>query len=349
MTNTWKPIRKCAVALYQFSPTAQEQIPLEFGELIETSEEIAGWIRGRSLMTERIGIFPSNHVKIISDDIPSKKILMNSVFHPYIEADPIVIEIDNILLEWAESFHDFFIKKDFINLNFIQQKIRQLLSLRRTIINTSLSREVKISLKKKIITIISQGNELTGVNEQPRNSKGHLATEDNTKINKLFKLYKQMSQEEITKKEIQKLEEDCQLLLRLDEITKSDRENLYISCDIVRYSEIANQTKTKIQNKSDGQLFRRPYACCVLALSNDLLQTCSGKLMDFVADVFTPNQESFFRNIQELIISNDPKVEKKVGSRIAIQLSAHFGKLNEVLKKHTALLSIQQTLKMKLP
>ncbi|KAJ5072480.1 dedicator of cytokinesis [Anaeramoeba ignava] len=353
MTNTWKPIRKCAVALYQFSPTAQEQIPLEFGELIETSEEIAGWIRGRSLMTERIGIFPSNHVKIISDDIPSKKILMNSVFHPYIEADPI---------------------------------------------------EVKISLKKKIITIISQGNELTGVNEQPRNSKGHLATEDNTKINKLFKLYKQMSQEEITKKEIQKLEEDCQLLLRLDafvididddiefnfslydfskkakitsdysiflrkgeqpmdlvsknilktlfvEITKSDRENLYISCDIVRYSEIANQTKKtkKIQNKSDGQLFRRPYACCVLALSNDLLQTCSGKLMDFVADVFTPNQESFFRNIQELIISNDPKVEKKVGSRIAIQLSAHFGKLNEVLKKHTALLSIQQTLKMKLP
>jgi hypothetical protein len=192
VATAWNPLKRFAVALYFYTAGSKHELSLNIGDQIQVEEETEGWYRGYLIKSatsspNKKGIFPRSYVK-----------LLDTLNNSHLDTDVVLSQIHQSLSEWGVLLKNSFTEGKMTQFHSVKERVSLLLEVRRQIINTSTSHEVREALKAKALGKVEEVRTLMGQDITPRNAKGEIADEGNSGVVALYHLHHQ--QEELAKK-----------------------------------------------------------------------------------------------------------------------------------------------------
>lgn len=172
----WRAATGIGVAIQDFKPTGEHQIPLHFADEVKITAEYNGqWYRGQVTGAKTlVGIFPCNHVALRSQG----------------EDDSVVSELVQVLKEWGSLLKTSFQDRRIQEFTRLRSMVDALLSCLRRINSHDTSEAQKNELKTQALNKIEQGRRLLGLDMVVRTPSGEAATENNTPLINLYQLHR---------------------------------------------------------------------------------------------------------------------------------------------------------------
>ncbi|KAJ6235400.1 dedicator of cytokinesis [Anaeramoeba flamelloides] len=189
MSETWTALDKIGVSMYKYIAQEKYQLALSFGTIVEITSQHRGWYYGKSFESNKLGIFPSNYIKIFEGELPEKKELEKSEFHPLIEADPTTKELDTSLIEYHYLIKTRSIPNFAFQFRFFWQQIENLLKIRKIFMTKGQPKQVYEGYRKNILAIIDLTNNRLKKTQLRDSNSNKLIDERTVPILELHDLY----------------------------------------------------------------------------------------------------------------------------------------------------------------
>ncbi|GAM27998.1 hypothetical protein SAMD00019534_111740 [Acytostelium subglobosum LB1] len=171
----WNDVTKTGVVLFPFNASHKFQLPLSVGDLVQIHSQTAvegdqGWFSGVSITTQESGIFPQSYVVILPDTVDEA----TSPHHVPISTRlnipneqftncAILNEITTTIVEWATLLKIFSQNKQHNDFKTLTHRITQLVQFRNQLLTLSSPKEITFELRDKIIHLIDEGRQETGM------------------------------------------------------------------------------------------------------------------------------------------------------------------------------------------
>ncbi|GAM26925.1 hypothetical protein SAMD00019534_101000 [Acytostelium subglobosum LB1] len=171
----WTDVTKTCIVLFPFNATHKFQLPLAVGDLVNIYAQTIvdgeqGWFSGVSVATQEHGIFPQSYVAQLPNNIDELSMPHNVPISTKIGATneqmancAIFNEITNTIVEWATLLKLFSQNKQHNDFKVLTQRLTQLIQFRTQLLTLSSAKDISFELRDKILTVIDEGRQETGM------------------------------------------------------------------------------------------------------------------------------------------------------------------------------------------
>ncbi|KAJ3432662.1 dedicator of cytokinesis [Anaeramoeba flamelloides] len=173
---SWKEQKHYVVALYNFNSEAEHELTINPGDPINVREACSGWFRGKNIITDEIGIFPQNYVKVVGNKLITKEEYFSMETQTVIQFSPIMLESRFTLRTWRSLLEESFKNEDYKKTKNIITSLSFLMKLKRSLVLFDKSENVNRSVFRTIVSFIDQKNNDYGLPKTPRSKNFQLAT-----------------------------------------------------------------------------------------------------------------------------------------------------------------------------
>ncbi|CAL8307176.1 unnamed protein product, partial [Boreogadus saida] len=192
--SRWVPTKKekYGVAIYNYDPSGDEELPLQIGDTVHILETHEGWYRGHRLRRKsKKGIFPTCYIHLKEATVEG-----NGQKETIIPTElPLVQEVTTTLREWASIWRDLYVGDKREMFNTVRDMIYNLIEWRSQILSGTLPQDELTELKQRVTSKIDYGNKYLDLDLVVRDKDGNILDPETTSTVSLFRAHEAASKQ----------------------------------------------------------------------------------------------------------------------------------------------------------
>ncbi|EGG19664.1 SH3 domain-containing protein [Cavenderia fasciculata] len=212
-SEEWVEISKTCIVLFPFNASHKFQLPLSVGDLVHIHAQTAdssnssngnsdssaptspsltnaaasgGWYSGVSVNTQESGIFPQSYVVILPENTNTEDSSISQASTPIstklsltnqeMTNSSLLNEVTSTIVEWATLLKIFSQNKQHNDFKILSQRITCLIQFKNQLLAFKSPKEITFELRDKILGVIDEGRQETGMSIVLRKEMSNIHT-----------------------------------------------------------------------------------------------------------------------------------------------------------------------------
>uniref|UniRef100_A0A8C5C4A3 Dedicator of cytokinesis 1 n=1 Tax=Gadus morhua TaxID=8049 RepID=A0A8C5C4A3_GADMO len=188
--SRWVPTKKekYGVAIYNYDPRGDEELPLQIGDTVHILETHEGWYRGHRLRRKSKKVNILNLTFVCFTGCSQKETIIPTEL-------PLVQEVTTTLREWASIWRDLYVGDKREMFNTVRDMIYNLIEWRSQILSGTLPQDELTELKQRVTSKIDYGNKYLDLDLVVRDKDGNILDPETTSTVSLFRAHEAASKQ----------------------------------------------------------------------------------------------------------------------------------------------------------